>query len=105
MSPVQCPSVDGYAVQRCVETWHNVYIAQAVRDGKRVVVVIVLVAEEWPEVAAEFDDNATWRQVWAAMARLARSLGVCDGWKAYDACFMEEVGRATEAVLGLLGDP
>jgi len=89
----------------CVEVWPDVYIAQAEHDGNRVVAVIELVAGEWPEVVAEFDERATWRQVWAAMERLARRLGVCDGWEAYDVCLSEEVGKSVETVMALLGDP
>jgi len=105
MAAARCPSVDGYVALRCVETWHNVYIALATRDSKRVVIVIVLVAEEWPEVVAEFDEHATWGRVKRVMERLVEQCGVCDDFAQYDVCKQEESGRAAEIVMGLLGDP
>jgi len=90
---------------RCIELWDGVYAVLNDRDGIRVVELVLLQAGEYPEPVASIAQGTSWERARRAVEKVARMVGVCDSWKAYDACFMEEVGRATEAVLGLLGDP
>jgi len=89
----------------CIELWDGVYAVLKDRGGTRAVDIVVLQAGEYPEPVASIAQGTSWEKARRAVEKAARMVGVCDGWEAYDACFMEVVGRATEAVLGLLGDP
>jgi len=89
----------------CIELWDGVYAVLKDRDSTRAVELVVLQAGEYPETVASIAQGTSWEKARRAVEKVARMVGVCDGWKAYDACIVEEVGRVTEIVLGLLGDP
>jgi len=89
----------------CIELWDGVYAVLKDRDDARVVELVVLQAGEYPEPVASIAQGAGWEKARQAVEKVAKMVGVCDDYAQYDACLIEEVGRATETVLEMLGDP
>jgi len=87
---------------QCVELWDGVYAVLKDRGGARVVDIVVLQAGEYPEPVASIAQGTSWERARRAVEKAARMVGVCDGWGAYDACFMEEVGSKTDMIMALL---
>jgi len=101
----RCPPLDGHVVLRCKRVWDDAYV-MIIKHGNRCVLIVIRLVDGEPEVVAKFDVNrVTPEKIARVMRYLANVLGVCDDFEAYDACMLEEVGRATEETLALLGDP
>jgi len=102
---VRCPPLDGHMVLRCKRVWDDAYV-MIIKQGNRCALVVIRLVDGEPEVVAKFNVNrVTPEKIARVMRYLANVLGVCDDFEAYDACMLEEVGRATEETLALLGDP